>query len=322
MTAMQSSQTDNPPALGAVVTLLLYRVWLTIDMRGTSDILLGGLVEIGDCCLARVLLFLIKKMADAVDPINPRSLSISGQSHVRGWSVDNTDDHLFHRCVSIVPVGYVLLGVGSEDNSAYFNENYMEGLGKLLELKTKDLATTKYEDKTAQDVIDNQNVIDPLTASVDFKLISARTASIHTSSSARPNTGSKVTCSYRSNEREDTVKLMSTRDAAVEFSNTGHPVTTSIPLKDITGVQVHVHQKIARLTREVATLTIILLHSMEKCKCFNQLSQPFQVYLPGQSLRTMRQHTKSSNKSYQSMDKISSTRPCTSLLLSKSLCQQ
>eukprot|EP00581_Thalassiosira_minuscula_P027105 CAMPEP_0184433086 /NCGR_PEP_ID=MMETSP0738-20130409/377509_1 /TAXON_ID=385413 /ORGANISM="Thalassiosira miniscula, Strain CCMP1093" /LENGTH=106 /DNA_ID=CAMNT_0026798641 /DNA_START=68 /DNA_END=384 /DNA_ORIENTATION=+ len=99
-----------------------------------------------------------------IDPLNSRSPPACGLSHVLRWTGDNADYHIFHRCVSVVPVGNVLLGLESEDDTNYLNNNYIRGLANISEVEAEDLAATKEDDKIAQEVIDNQNIVALLTA--------------------------------------------------------------------------------------------------------------------------------------------------------------
>lgn len=131
LAAIHSSQTDNPSLSGPASAALFHGIHLMLDMRGTSDRLLDRLAAEGVCRPAHVIRMWIQKLADAIDPINARKPPKSGESYVIGWTADNADYHLFHRCVSVVPVGNILLGIETEDDTSHFNCNYMKGLGKL-----------------------------------------------------------------------------------------------------------------------------------------------------------------------------------------------
>jgi len=130
-------------------------------------------------------------------------------------------------------VGKVLLGIESEEDTRYFNQHSMGGLADISEVVAEDLAATKEEDKIAQEVINNQNIIALLTAAVDLKLLSKWSASGHSASPFQPRIESKVTFSYRSEERDGIVKEISGRVAKVEFIDGGRQIRRRIPLNDV-----------------------------------------------------------------------------------------
>lgn len=91
-----------------------------------------------------------QKIADVIDPLTLRSLPLLGNSNVIGRTADNDADyHLFHRCVRFVLVGNVLVGIESDVDITYFNDNCMKGLEKLSELEVEELAATREENMDA-----------------------------------------------------------------------------------------------------------------------------------------------------------------------------
>ena len=117
-----------------------------IDMRGTSDQLLNQLAREGVCRPDMVIRVWIQKLAEAIDPLNCRSPPPDGSSHVLAWTADNADYHLFQKCVSVIPVANILLGIESQADTVHLNENYIKGLGKLSELEPEELNATEKKD--------------------------------------------------------------------------------------------------------------------------------------------------------------------------------
>ena len=231
LAAIHSSQSDQPPVSGPAFALLAHGIRLMIDMRGTSDRLLDRLAEEGICRPARVLRVWIQKLAKAVDPVNPRSPPLPGQSHVLCWTFDNADYHLFHRVVSVIPVGNVLLGIESEDETNYLNANFMKGpLGKISEVAAEDLIATEEEDKIAQDVIDTQNALAILTAAVDYNLISTTSASNRSARVARPVEGSDVSFTYRSEIFKGKVKSAEGKNVTMKFLDGDEMAERTVPI--------------------------------------------------------------------------------------------
>ena len=120
-----------------------------LDMQGTSDSLLNKLAKEGVCREANVLRHWIKKLARAINPLDVRSPPPKGMSHVKAWTADNADYHLFHSCLSVVPVANILLGIEDESDTTHFNKTYINGLGKVSDVQPEELAASEYDDKVA-----------------------------------------------------------------------------------------------------------------------------------------------------------------------------
>jgi len=237
LAAIHASQSDRPSPSGPAFELISNGIRLMIDMRGTSDKLLDNMSERGFTRPASVLRYWIQKLAEAIDPINPRSPPPSDKSHVICWAFDNADFHLFQRVVSVVPVGNILLGIESSENTTYFNQNYMRGLGRVSQVNAEDLAATQKDDEFAQDVIDSQNILAILTAATGYKWICAQSLSSHPESLPRSAVGSKITFEYRSEEREGTVKSSTKSHVMVEFYDGDRAITRSVPLQSVSRKQ-------------------------------------------------------------------------------------
>ena len=237
LAAIHSSQTEQPSLSGPSIALLSHGIHLMIDMRGTSDRLLDSLAEEGVCRPARVLRVWIQKIAEAIDPLSTRSPPPAGETLVLCHTADNADYHLFHTCVSVVPVGSILLGIESVEDTKHFNEHFMKGLPSPSSITPEDLAATKEDDEIAQEIIDTQNIVAILTASLSNHWLSDQQVSNPSGSSARPTAGSNVTFLYRSEDREGTVTKVSGSEAHVKFVDGGREITRPILLKHIASVQ-------------------------------------------------------------------------------------
>lgn len=233
LAAIHSSQKDNPSISGPAFALLSHGIRLLIDMRGVSDRLLDKLADEGICRPARVLRYWIQQLASAIDPINPRCPPPEGMCHVLCNIADNADFHIFERCVSVVPIGNLLMGIESEEDNTYFKKHYMKGLGKVSEIKVEDLEPTKEEDDFAQGVLDNQNILALLTVALDNEWMAGSSSSNDSQSMQRPTIGSKVSFTYRSEKRVGTVKATSSKDATIEFVDGARPVSKLISIEHI-----------------------------------------------------------------------------------------
>lgn len=233
LAAMHSSMSDHPHITGPSFALLSHGIQLMIDTRGTSDRLLDQLAYEGLTRPAKTLRTWIQKLADAIDPIDARSPPPQGKCHVLAWTADNADFHLFQRCVSIVPVGNILVGIQSEEDDTYFNQHYMKGLGQLSAIDAEHLLPTKAEDKYAQEVIDTQNIVALINAAIDHKWIKDWSASDRSKSRSIPSVNSIVSFKYRSQKHEGTVTESSKKEVKVKFLDGNRLVVRPIPLEDI-----------------------------------------------------------------------------------------
>ena len=238
LAALHASQTDRPPLTGPAYVLLSHGINMMIDMRGTSDPLLKKLAREGICRPPQVLRYWIQKIAEAIKPLETRSTVGSGQSHVIAWTADNADYHLFHRCVSVVPVGNILLGLEAKADTAHFNQNYMRGLGRIENVVAEDIEASSEDDRIAQNAIDSQNVLAILTAFADYGqpyLNPGNGPNIHVVNLRdQVSVGSEVAFTYRSKEWKGTVASISRTHADISFVDGNRQTTKRVPVENIT----------------------------------------------------------------------------------------
>ena len=233
LAAIHASQSDTPPVSEPSSALLSHGIKLMLDMRGTSDSLLNKLAKEGVCREANVLRHWIKKLARAIDPLDVRSPPPKGMSHVKAWTADNADYHLFHSCRSAIPVANILLGIEEESDTTHFNKTYINGLGKVSDVQPEELAASEYDDKVAQDIINIQNIAALLNVYATDQLRPSPSDNNSSDSSFQPTIGSKVDFHFRSKNRIGTVKQISGKEASIEFSDGGRTTTRSIPLSKV-----------------------------------------------------------------------------------------
>ena len=144
LAAIHSSQTDRPTVSGPASALLLHGIRLMIDMCGTSDSLLNRLAEEGIARPSHVIRHWMHILSDCVDPLNCRSPPLSEEEvHISCWTGNNADFHIFHRCVSVVPIANILLECESREDANHFNNHFMSGLRKLSDVNRRSCSYQK-----------------------------------------------------------------------------------------------------------------------------------------------------------------------------------
>ena len=240
LSVMHMMQFDKPPMDGPALLSLYHGISLILDMKGTSEPVLEKLGEAGFTRSPDVLREYLHKIASGIDPDSVRCAPPKGMAPIVAWTADNADYHLFSRCLSLIPVGNLLLGYESEDDTKHFNENYIKGLKDVADIDVSMLAVTKGEDDCAQFDMDVQSIVHILTVYLDFYkeyLNLGKGPKKSTDHSAQLVENASVEFKYRNEMRQGTLLSFSGKKATIQYTEpNGDTNTCEVPTATVAPV--------------------------------------------------------------------------------------